>query len=654
VPYVSAGGLAATDIDTSAELDAIVTDDTGSGAIVFANTPTLVTPIVTTSITSSSTSESINLATADTLIFARNDAGSVTFMGADDAGAADTIYDTTGIGQIRVGSGDVTDVIIMSDGATISESDFVIIDDGTIATGEITDDTITMTDIAATLSPANGDLIDFGTNISSATEGLMVPAHATTCASATAEGQVCWEEDANILWIGDGAAAVAVGPGAGAGDALVANPLSQFAATTSLQLLGVMSNETGTGALVFGASPSITTPVLVDFALISGNDAFFYLDDTVSGDGSPEALIRGLTTAADNGGVQLSVESGAAGTRIGMLTIGSTAGASTVVLGGVADGSIPTVGVSTTEAGVMTALGAGVISANRVESGAAFPGDAASGDVFVVTDDSAAGACNSAAGSALSICRYNGAAWVAVGDGGGAETNSLETLTTGILDDEIPIGVAAGNDVLYTAIPDCNTGFSLSYEQDTNAFSCEADAAGAGSAACIYLNAADINCFSGATGCTGESINGTGVSYTTANFVTTADNTGTFNFAVPTGFTGNTASVQIDWTVNDSTCNNEAADDVCFTFDSGSITNDDPWNAPTLDGTANGVNDTCSANGDILSVVRTGYVHGFIDGERGIFSLTRDVAGTPTGCASEDDYDDSNFAKVLGVTICPE
>lgn len=47
---------------------------------------------------------------------------------------------------------------------------------------------------------------------------------------------------------------------AGSGDALTTNPLSQFAATTSLQLKGVVSDETGSGALVFGTSPVITTP----------------------------------------------------------------------------------------------------------------------------------------------------------------------------------------------------------------------------------------------------------------------------------------------------------------------------------------------------------------------------------------------------------
>lgn len=36
--------------------------------------------------------------------------------------------------------------------------------------------------------------------------------------------------------------------------------LSQFAATTSAQLAGVISDETGSGALVFGTSPTLTTP----------------------------------------------------------------------------------------------------------------------------------------------------------------------------------------------------------------------------------------------------------------------------------------------------------------------------------------------------------------------------------------------------------
>jgi len=49
---------------------------------------------------------------------------------------------------------------------------------------------------------------------------------------------------------------------AGGGDALTSNGLDQFAATTSLELAGVISDETGSGLLVFGTSPTLTTPTL--------------------------------------------------------------------------------------------------------------------------------------------------------------------------------------------------------------------------------------------------------------------------------------------------------------------------------------------------------------------------------------------------------
>lgn len=53
-----------------------------------------------------------------------------------------------------------------------------------------------------------------------------------------------------------------IGVGTGTGDALVANPLSQFAATTSAQLAGVISDETGSGALVFGTAPTLSNPIV--------------------------------------------------------------------------------------------------------------------------------------------------------------------------------------------------------------------------------------------------------------------------------------------------------------------------------------------------------------------------------------------------------
>lgn len=69
--------------------------------------------------------------------------------------------------------------------------------------------------------------------------------------------QVAFSADA-----GDYFSGIGTWVSAAIGDALVANPLSQFAATTSTQLAGVISNETGSGAAVFGTSPTLVTPAL--------------------------------------------------------------------------------------------------------------------------------------------------------------------------------------------------------------------------------------------------------------------------------------------------------------------------------------------------------------------------------------------------------
>ena len=77
----------------------------------------------------------------------------------------------------------------------------------------------------------------------------------------------------------------------GVGNALTSNPLSQFAATTSSQLAGVISDETGSGALVFGTSPTfttnITTPQITGVSGVNGIRTI--TNNTASG-----AIARGL------------------------------------------------------------------------------------------------------------------------------------------------------------------------------------------------------------------------------------------------------------------------------------------------------------------------------------------------------------------------
>lgn len=98
----------------------------------------------------------------------------------------------------------------------------------------------------------------------------------------------------------------AIGAGAGGGDALVANPLSQFAATTSAQLAGVISDETGSGALVFANAPTLQTPILgvataTSLGVNTGATAPFsglHTADTVT------TSARGLVASQHNAGTE--------------------------------------------------------------------------------------------------------------------------------------------------------------------------------------------------------------------------------------------------------------------------------------------------------------------------------------------------------------
>lgn len=164
-----------------------------------------------------------------------------------------------------------------------------------------------------------------------------------------------------------------------------------FAATpSSANLASLLSGETGSGAVVFGTSPTIATPVLT---LEDGNGAAPTTDGRIKYDRTAERLQVG-----DGTGTSEFIKAG---------TLTDTKYCTYDATGKDIDcNSTP--------------------SGGSISSGTSFPGSPSTDDLFVVTDDSAAGACDSAAGSARSLCQYNGSSWVPVGDGGtGSDTNSI-------------------------------------------------------------------------------------------------------------------------------------------------------------------------------------------------------------------------------------
>ena len=87
--------------------------------------------------------------------------------------------------------------------------------------------------------------------------------------------------------------------------AIIGDPLSQFASTTSAQLAGVISDETGTGALVFGTSPTITT------SIVAGSATMGLLDTTattINFGGAATAIDIGATTGTTSVNNNLDVD----------------------------------------------------------------------------------------------------------------------------------------------------------------------------------------------------------------------------------------------------------------------------------------------------------------------------------------------------------
>jgi len=86
--------------------------------------------------------------------------------------------------------------------------------------------------------------------------------------------------------------------------AVIGNPLSQFAATTSSQLAGVISDETGSGKLVFATSPTFSTSLLTDSTTMS---VFNTTATTVNAFGAATVITMGAASSMVTFGDDITV-----------------------------------------------------------------------------------------------------------------------------------------------------------------------------------------------------------------------------------------------------------------------------------------------------------------------------------------------------------
>jgi len=253
---------------TSANLASAVTDETGSGSLVFANTPTLVTP-------------NVGAATGTSLAAT---GGSVTVRSAATQDAVILTGRAGGTGSFGVTLTPTTltasRTVTLADGNTTLQAGTMAITGGTLAQFAAT----TSAQLAGVISDETGS----GSLVFANTPTLVTPnIGAATGTSLAATGgsvtvRAAATQDAVILTgraggtgsfgvtltpttltasrtvtLADGNTTLQAGTMATTG-----GTLAQFAATTSAQLAGVISDETGSGALVFATSPTLVTPVL--------------------------------------------------------------------------------------------------------------------------------------------------------------------------------------------------------------------------------------------------------------------------------------------------------------------------------------------------------------------------------------------------------
>jgi hypothetical protein len=410
---------------TSSQLATLISDETGSGALVFATSPTLVTPVLgipqsgtLTNATglplTSGVTGTLPVANGGTGVTGSTGTGSVvlsaspTFTGnilADNltlsgnlivSGTTTTINSTTltvDDKNIELGStASPSDATADGGGITLkgtTDKTFNYVnattawtssEDLNLLTGKVYEINGTSVLSSTTLGSGvvNSSLTSVGTLGSLAvTNNVSAGAFLTAGSSTAGTFQTAGNVNSNNLrvvtasslgtvqsgtWNGSSisttytdAKVVSVNGSTGAitGLATTAGTLAQFGATTSAQLAGVISDETGSGALVFATSPTLVTPALgTPSSGTLTNCTFPTLNQNTTG----TAAGLSSTLAIASGGSGTTTAQGAMNAFAGAVTSGSylRGNGTNVVMSGIQAADVPTLNQNTTGSAATT------------------------------------------------------------------------------------------------------------------------------------------------------------------------------------------------------------------------------------------------------------------------------------------------------------
>ena len=307
---------------TSLQLAGVISDETGSGALVFGTAPTFTTTIdggatfgafaSSTTLTLGYTSTAASTTNISTGAVASATTKTINLGTGGAAGSTTNITLGSSVGGTTAIASPTVTVAGVADTATAATHYYVeTATDGAIRPKTLANATAELVTTTSVNSAAATTVGTVTSGTWSASFGAVSGANLTNLTAGNLTGTIPSSVLGNSsLFIGTTSIAlnrttasqtltgVSIDGNAGTvtNGALTTGTLAQFAATTSSQLAGVISDETGSGSLVFAISPTFTTPTLGVASATTINKVTL----TAPATGSTLTIADGKTLTASN------------------------------------------------------------------------------------------------------------------------------------------------------------------------------------------------------------------------------------------------------------------------------------------------------------------------------------------------------------------